>query len=98
MPAPTTNGSPAGCHPRTAEAVSGQGGGASAAFRRARRDVPRPRLSALSAAIRLLASTAEAIGPDTPANELLAYLTRYRAHLSALVTASRPATPPTYGD
>jgi hypothetical protein len=39
---------------------------------------------ALSAARRFLAETAETITPDTPAGELLACLTRYRAHLSAL--------------
>jgi len=66
MPAPTTHGSPAGCRPRTAEAVTGRGGGASPANRRGRRDRPKPRVSALSAAIRLLASTAEAIGPTRP--------------------------------
>jgi hypothetical protein len=74
--------------------VTGRDGGPPPAIRDARHDVPERRVSALSAASRLLASTAEAIGPDTPASELLACLTRYRAHLSALVTASRPVPSP----
>ena len=48
--------------------------------------------AALTAAERLLAGTAEAIGPGTPAPDLMACLTRYRAHLSALTTTTRAAT------
>jgi hypothetical protein len=50
--------------------------------------VPRTREGALAAARQLLASTAEAITPDTPARELLACLTRYRAGLADLAEAS----------
>jgi hypothetical protein len=71
--------------------MSGQDGGASPAISDARGDLPERRVSVLSAASRLLVSTAEAISPDKPASELLACLTRYRAHLSAVVTACRPA-------
>lgn len=47
--------------------------------------------AALAAAEQLLASTVDDIHPGTPAPKLLAFLTRYRAHLAALVAASKPA-------
>ena len=72
----------------------GQDDGVFPAIRGVLSDVPERRVSALSAASRLLESTAEAIGPDTPASDLLTCLTRYRTHLSALVTASQPAPSP----
>jgi hypothetical protein len=43
--------------------------------------------SALDAARQLLASTAGAIHPGVPADELLTHLTDYRGHLSGLVSA-----------
>ncbi len=43
--------------------------------------------TALAAARELLTSTVEAINPGTPARELLACLTRYRARLADLVAA-----------
>ena len=49
--------------------------------------------AALAAAERLLAGTADAITPDTPARDLLTCLTSYRAHLSALAAATRDAGP-----
>ncbi|HUY46571.1 MAG TPA: ATP-binding protein [Streptosporangiaceae bacterium] len=42
----------------------------------------------VTAARHLLAGTAEAVGPDTPAPVLLDYLARYRAHLAALASLS----------
>ena len=45
----------------------------------------------LVGAERLLADTADAITPGTPARDLLACLTRYRTHLSALAAAIRAA-------
>ncbi len=50
---------------------------------------PAGRESALVAAERFLAETAEAVTPDTPAPALLSYAARYRSHLAALVAASR---------
>jgi hypothetical protein len=47
---------------------------------------------ALLAARELLAATAEMVGPDTPADELLRHLTQYRAHLSALAAGGLPLT------
>ena len=46
------------------------------------------REAALAAASQLLVETVEAIAPDTSPPELLDCLTRYRAHLEALVTAT----------
>jgi len=48
------------------------------------------REAALLAAERFLARTSEAVNPDTPAPVLLTYAARYRAHLAAVVAASRP--------
>jgi hypothetical protein len=45
--------------------------------------------AALLAAERFLADTSEAVTPDTPAPALLRYAARYRAHLAAVVAASR---------
>jgi hypothetical protein len=45
-----------------------------------------------AAAEQLLTSTADMVNPATSAPDLLACLTRYRAHLSALVAATKPAT------
>jgi glutathione S-transferase len=50
---------------------------------------PTVRDAALAAAERFLASTAEAVHPDTPAPALLHYAARYRAHLAAVLAASR---------
>jgi hypothetical protein len=47
---------------------------------------------ALLAARELLAATAEMVGPDTPADELLRHLRQYRAHLSALAAGGLPLT------
>ena len=47
------------------------------------------RVSALRAAERFLADTAEAITPETPPRDLLRYAGLYRAHLAALVAATR---------
>jgi hypothetical protein len=47
---------------------------------------------ALLAARELLATTADMVGPDTPADELLHHLTQYRAHLSALAAGGLPLT------
>ena len=47
------------------------------------------REAALLAAERFLADTSETINPDTPAPALLHYAARYRAHLAAVVAASR---------
>jgi hypothetical protein len=47
---------------------------------------------ALLAARELLAATAEMVGPDTPADELLRHLAQYRAHLSALASGGLPLT------
>jgi len=47
--------------------------------------------AALVAAKRFLVDTAEAVGPELSAPVLLDYATRYRAHLAALVAASRNA-------
>jgi hypothetical protein len=49
---------------------------------------------ALLAAREFLAATAELVTPDTPPDELLRYLTQYRAHLSALAAGCpAPAEP-----
>jgi hypothetical protein len=56
-------------------------------------DHPAGTASALAAAEWLLAGTADAITSDTPAHDLLACLTRYRAHLSALAAATRGTAP-----
>jgi hypothetical protein len=45
--------------------------------------------AALVAAKQFLVDTAEAVGPELSAPVLLDYATRYRAHLAALVAASR---------
>jgi hypothetical protein len=45
--------------------------------------------AAVSAAERFLADTAEAVHPDLPAPALLRYTASYRAHLAAVVNASR---------
>ncbi len=58
---------------------------------RARSDAQPRHQTALAAAEHLLTTTADAITPGTATAELLACLTRYRAHLSALVAASKPA-------
>ena len=47
------------------------------------------RQAALLAAEQFLADTVEAVVPDLPAPVLLDYAARYRAHLAALVAASR---------
>jgi len=52
---------------------------------------PTVRDAALAAAEQFLASTAEAVHPGTPAPALLLYAARYRAHLAAVVAASRHA-------
>lgn len=46
---------------------------------------------ALTAAELFIASTVEAVHPDLPAAVLLRYLEGYRAHLAAVVAASRHA-------
>jgi hypothetical protein len=57
----------------------------------------------LAAAERFLASTTEAVYPDLPGPKMLLYTARYRAHLAAVVAASRgcgitvEATPMTGG-
>ncbi len=48
--------------------------------------------SAVAAAEQLLAGTADTVNPGTPAPVLLACLAQYRAHLAALVAASRDRT------
>lgn len=50
---------------------------------------PTAQEAALLAAERFLADTAEAIHPDTSAPALLRCAARYRAHLAAVVAASR---------
>jgi hypothetical protein len=52
-------------------------------------NAPQTKETALAAAERFLADTAEAIHPDLPAPALLRYTASYRAHLAAVVTASR---------
>ena len=52
-------------------------------------DTAKRQHAALIAAERLLADTAEAINLGTPAADLLACLTKYRAHLSELAAATR---------
>lgn len=53
-------------------------------------DIKSPRQqAALLAAEQFLADTAEAVVPDLPAPALLDYAAHYRAHLAALVAASR---------
>jgi excisionase family DNA binding protein len=56
-------------------------------------DATSKREAATAAAAQLLAETAEAITPDTGPAELLDCLTRYRAHLAALVTATSLRAP-----
>jgi hypothetical protein len=51
--------------------------------------VERTSQSALAAAERLLADTADAVNPGTPARELLEFVTSYRAHLADLAAACR---------
>jgi hypothetical protein len=51
------------------------------------------REAATAAAAQLLAETAEAITPDKGPAELLDCLTRYRAHLAALVTVTSLRSP-----
>jgi hypothetical protein len=50
--------------------------------------------STLRAAEDLLAGTAEAITPETPACDLLRYAGLYRSQLAALVAAARPMKTP----
>jgi hypothetical protein len=47
------------------------------------------REAALVAAERFLVDTADTINPDTSASSLLRHVARYRAHLAAVVAASR---------
>jgi hypothetical protein len=50
-------------------------------------DAAKKRETTLTAAREFLAETAEAVAPDLPAADLLSCLTRYRAHLAAVVAA-----------
>lgn len=52
---------------------------------------PSARADALAAAEEFLASTVEAVHPDLSATVLLRYAVGYRAHLAAVVAASRHA-------
>jgi hypothetical protein len=52
-----------------------------------RSDAQRELDAAVIAAARLLTETVRTVTPSTSPRKLLAYLQRYRAHLSALVTA-----------
>jgi excisionase family DNA binding protein len=56
-------------------------------------DAQSRREAALAAAELFLSATGEAIGPDTPAGELLAYAGRCRSRLSALVAAYQLQAP-----
>jgi hypothetical protein len=56
-------------------------------------DAIREREAALAAATQFLADTAEAITPGTAPADMLSCLTRYRAHLAALVAATSLRAP-----
>ena len=74
--------------PKDAAATAGPG----QAFGQAAEDGPGPRTSerlevAVTAARELLVSTVEAVNPGTPARQLFAHVTQYRARLAELVAA-----------